>query len=89
MLSMRVCFYQCIAYRQIRYTITEDIMTKKTVRNTKKTIVCFYQCIAYRQIRYTITEDIMTKKTVRNTKKTIVSINERDYISLTDMVIKY
>lgn len=51
--------------------------------------VCFYQCIAYRQIRYTITEDIMTKKTVRNTKKTIVSINERDYISLTDMVIKY
>ena len=36
MLSMRVCFYQCIAYRQIRYTITEDIMTKKTVRNTKK-----------------------------------------------------
>ena len=31
----------------------------------------------------------MTKKTVRNTKKTIVSINERDYISLADMVIKY
>ena len=31
----------------------------------------------------------MTKKTVRNTKKTIVSINELDYISLTDMVIKY
>ena len=31
----------------------------------------------------------MTKKTVRNTKKTIVSINERVYISLIDMVIKY